>query len=94
MRENIRLLVFWDWLTSLRMMFSSSILYVQMIRFHSSSWLSSIPFRPVIYIMHRELRVTLSISHGNWVGVMVVWIEIDAMIIKKMALEWAPGIMR
>jgi hypothetical protein len=36
-------LVFWAWLTLLRMMFSSSIHFLRIIRFHSSSWLSKIP---------------------------------------------------
>jgi hypothetical protein len=43
MRENMEFLAFWAWLTSLKMMFSSSIHFPQMTKFHYSLWLNKIP---------------------------------------------------
>jgi hypothetical protein len=56
MRENMWFLIFWPWLTSLKMMFSSSI-YLQTTNFHCSLWLNKIP----LYIKNRIFLIYSSI---------------------------------
>jgi hypothetical protein len=66
MRENIRFLVFWAWLASLRMMFSSSIhlLANYKISFFFMAAQNSIVYKYHTFLIHSSVVVHLGCFHN------------------------------